>query len=202
MDVTIIGTGNMARGIGTRVLEGGHGLTVLGTSADRARELAGELGDAVASGTAGDPAAGDVVVLAVPYDAAADLARSYDGKIVVDITNPVDFSSFEPVSTDGSAAEEIAAAAPGAKVVKAFNTTFAGTLVEGGVAGEPLDVFIAGDDEGAKATVAQLASDGGLNPIDVGPLRRARQLEPLGYLHMVVTQGSGAPFGTAVKVLS
>lgn len=201
MDVTIVGTGNMARGIGTRMLEGGHAVTLLGTSADKAKEVAGELGSEVTAGAVGDPAAGEVVVLAVPYDAAAELARAYEGKIVVDITNPVDFSSFEPIPTDGSAAEEIAAAAPGARVVKAFNTTFAGTLVEGGVAGERLDVFIAGDDEAAKATVAQLASDGGLHPIDVGPLRRARQLEPLGYLHMVVTQGADPPFGTAVKVL-
>jgi predicted dinucleotide-binding enzyme len=201
MDITIVGTGNMAKGIATRALKGGHHVTLLGTSADKAKDLAGQLGGDVSAGTAGDRPDGEVVVLAVPYEAAADLARDYDGKIIVDITNPVDFSTFEPVATDGSAAEEIAAAAPGARVVKAFNTTFAGTLVDGAVEGEPLDVFIAGDDEEAKSTVARIASDGGLRPIDAGPLRRARQLEPLGYLHMAVTQGSDSPFGTAVKVI-
>ena len=202
MDVTIIGTGNMARGIATRALAGGHSVTLLGTSADKAAVLAGELGEGVAAGTVGDPATGDLVVLAVPYAAAADLARSYDGTVLVDITNPVDFSDFEPIAPEaGSAAEEIAAAAPAARVVKAFNTTFAGTLVDGAVAGQPLDVLIAGDDAEAEARVAQPVSDGGMRPIDAGPLRRARQLEAAGYLHMAVTQTLGAPFATAVKVL-
>jgi 8-hydroxy-5-deazaflavin:NADPH oxidoreductase len=202
VDITIIGTGNMARGIATRALAGGHDVTLLGTTADKAEELAGELGGRVAAGTVGDPATGDVVVLAVPYEAAADVARSYDGSIIVDITNPVDFSGFEPIVPQaGSSAEEIAAAAPGAKVVKAFNTTFAGTLVDGAVAGQPLDVLIAGDDDGAKATVMAIATDGGLRPIDVGPLRRARQLEAAGYLHMAVTQTLSTPFATAVKVI-
>lgn len=202
MDITIIGTGNMARGIATRALAGGHDVTLLGTTADKAEALAGELEGPVATGTVGDPAAGDVVVLAVPYEAAAGLARSYDGSVIVDITNPVDFSDFEPIVPQaGSAAEEIAAAAPAAKVVKAFNTTFAGTLADGAVDGQPLDVLIAGDDGDAKATVARLASDGGLRPIDVGPLRRARQLEATGYLHMAITQTLPAPFATAVKVI-
>jgi hypothetical protein len=83
---------------------------------------------------------------------------------------------------DSSAAEELAKRRPKAPV-RAFNTTFAGTLGEGQVAGQPLDVFIAGDDDGAKETVAGLARGGGLNPIDVGPLRRARELEGLRFLH-------------------
>lgn len=90
----------------------------------------------------------------------------------------------------------------GARVLKAFNTTFAGTLVEGQVAGHPLDVFIAGDDEWAKEIVAQLARDGGLRAIDVGPLERARYLEGFGFLHMVVQQQLGAGFASAVKVIS
>jgi predicted dinucleotide-binding enzyme len=104
---------------------------------------------------------------------------------------------------DGSGAQEIAAAAPdGARVVKAFNTTFAGTLVEGRVAGQPLDVFIAGDDAEAKATVARLAESGGLRPVDAGPLARARELEALGYLHMTVQQSLDTGFASAVKVIA
>ncbi len=87
-------------------------------------------------------------------------------------------------------------------MVKAFNTTFAGTLVDGEVAGQPLDVFIAGDDADAKETVAELARGGGLNPIDVGPLRRARELERLGFLHMALQDGLGTGYGSAVKVIS
>jgi 8-hydroxy-5-deazaflavin:NADPH oxidoreductase len=74
--------------------------------------------------------------------------------------------------------------------------------VEGQVAGQPLDVLIAGDDEGAKEMVAQLARDGGLRAIDVGPLERARHLEGLGFLHMMVQQPLGTGFGSAVKVIS
>jgi hypothetical protein len=86
--------------------------------------------------------------------------------------------------------------------VKAFNTTFAGTLVEGRVAGQPLDVFIAGDDGEAKETVARLVRDGGLVPIDAGPLRRARELERLGFFGMTLQQPLGLNFQSAWKLIS
>ena len=142
-------------------------------------------------------------MLALHYGVAAEVARQYgdqlDGKILVDIENPVDFSTFEPIAVEaGSAAQELAAAVPGARVVKAFNTTFAGTLA----VGQPLDVFIASDDDDAKAAVSQIVTDAGLHAVDVGPLRRARELEGMGYLHMVINQGTDAPFATAMKVVS
>ena len=84
--------------------------------------------------------------------------------------------------------------------MKAFNTTFAGTLVEGEVAGQQLDVLIAGDDEHAKQKVAQLASDGGLCPIDVGPLARAQQLEQLGFLHISLQEPHKLGFGSTIKL--
>ena len=207
MQITIIGTGNMARGIATRALAGGHAVTLLGTSSEPAQALAGELSGDVSAGTVGDPLRGDVVVLAIPYGAIDDVLGSYqgqlDGKVVVDITNPVDFSTFTPLSVAaGSAAQEVAEKAPGAKVVKAFNTTFAGTLLEGKVAGQPLDVFIASDDEEAKRTVSEVAGDGGLNPVDAGPLARAHELEALGYLHMALQQPLGTGFASAVKVVA
>jgi predicted dinucleotide-binding enzyme len=147
------------------------------------------------------------VVLAVWYDVVGDVLRRYgsklDGKIIVDVTNPLDVDAFEPISVEaGSSAQETAAAVPGARVVKAFNTTFAGTLLEGQVAGQPLDVLIASDDEDAKATVSRLASDGGLRPVDAGPLRRARELEALGYLHMALQQPLATGFASTVKILA
>lgn len=204
MDITVIGTGNMARGIATRALAGGHTVTLLGTDAGKAEALADELGG---DARAGDAPAGDVVVLAIPYgaiDAVLDAhGDALAGKVVVDITNPVDFSSFTPLEIpEGSAAAEIARKAPGAKVVKAFNTTFAGTLVEGTVAGQPLDVLIAGDDEDAKGAVATLAEDGGLRAVDAGPLARAHELEAVGYLHMTLQQPLGTGFASAVKILA
>jgi 8-hydroxy-5-deazaflavin:NADPH oxidoreductase len=207
MDITIIGTGNMSRGIATRALAGGHTVTLLGTEAGKAQQLAGELSGDVRAGTIGDPLSGDVVVLAVWYQALDDVLGRYGdqlaGKTVVDITNPIDTSSFQPLNLEaGSAAQEIAQKAAGAKVVKAFNTTFAGTLVSGEVAGQPLDVLLASDDEDAKRTVSRLVADGGLRAVDAGPLAHARQLEGLGYLHMAIQGPLDGGYSTTVKVLS
>lgn len=208
MQVSIIGTGNMARAIGTVALGGGHDVTLHGTELAKAEELASELEGTAKAAAVGDPVDGDVVVLALWYPVTLEVAERYgdalDGKVVVDISNPIDTDAFEPIHPEaGSGAEAVAAVAPNARVVKAFNTTFAGTLTGGGkVAGEPLDVFIASDDDEAKAAVARLAEDGGLHPVDAGPLRRARELEALGFLHMGVQEGLGTGFGSAVKIIA
>jgi predicted dinucleotide-binding enzyme len=123
----------------------------------------------------------------------------------VDITNPLNTETWDDVATPPgtSSAEEVAQLVPeGTPVVKAFNTTFAPTLVAGEVGGQQLDVLIAGDDDAAKRKVAQLVSDGGLRPLDVGPLRRARQLEQLGFLHIAVQQPLALGFGSAIKLHS
>jgi predicted dinucleotide-binding enzyme len=206
MDVTIIGTGNMARAIGRRVLEGGHRLTVVGKDRERAEEAAGDLGE-VSTAISGDPIEGDVVVLAVYYPDAREAVEQYSeqlaGKTVVDITNPVN-ESFDGlvVPPEGSATQQLSELAPDARFVKAFNTTFANTVTGGEVAGQPLDVFIAGDDAGAKDAVATLARDGRLNPIDVGPLARARELEALGLLHMAIQGPLGTGYASTVKILA
>jgi 8-hydroxy-5-deazaflavin:NADPH oxidoreductase len=209
MHVTIIGTGNMARGIGSRVLAGGHDLTVVGKDVQRAEAVAADVGDEAAVDTAamGDPLAGEVVVLAVYYPDARDAVQRYGdqlaGKVVVDISNPLN-ETFDAlvVPPDGSATQELAALAPGPRFVKAFNTTFANTLTGGEVAGHKLDVLIAGDDEDAKATVAELARDGGLNPIDAGPQKRARELEALGLLHIGLQGTLDTGFASAVKIIA
>jgi NADPH-dependent F420 reductase len=211
-DVTIVGAGNMARGIGTRLLAGGADVQILAPTAEHATDLASELGAAGGSVTGAglqEPLRGEVVVLAMPYQAALEVASTrrdeLDGRVVVDITNPVDWATFDRLVTpaDSSAAEEIAKRLPpGAPVVKAFNTTFAGTLSSGEVGGQQLDVLLAGDDEDAKATVARLVEAGGLRAVDTGPLRRARQLEHLGFLHMALQDKLGTGFGSAVKVVT
>jgi NADPH-dependent F420 reductase len=207
MNISIIGTGNMARGIATRAVEGGHDVTLLGREKAKAEALAQDLSGQVRAGELGDPIAGDVVVLAVWYQAVPDVLARYgdqlDGKVVVDITNPVDPDTYAPLTVEaGSVAQEIANAVPGAKVVKAFNTTFAGTLVDGQVAGTPLDVFMASDDDDAKQAVEQLATDGGLRAIDVGPLALAHQLEGVGYINMAVQPGLGTNYASALKVVA
>jgi predicted dinucleotide-binding enzyme len=207
MDITIIGTGNMARGIATRALAGNNTVTLLGTEEAKARALARELPGEVRTGTVGDPISGDVVVLAVWYQALDDVLARYGeqlaGKTLVDITNPVDPQTYAPLTVSaGSAAQEIAQKAPAAKVVKAFNTTFAGSLVEGQVGGQPLDVFVASDDEGAKEKVRELAESGGLRVLDAGPLAIARQLEGAGYVHMAIQPGLGGNYATGLKVVA
>ncbi len=210
--VTILGTGNMARGIGTRLLAAGADVTLLGTQAAKAEALAAELrgaasgGAAVKSGVVGDPIADEIIVLAVPYAAAGSLLQRYatqlGGRTVVDITNPLNATYDGLVTPPGSsAAEELAHVVPEATLVKAFNTTFAQTLVAGQVAGQPLDVFLAGDDAAAKARLAQLVQAGGMRPIDACPLQRARQLEALGLLHITLQSTLGTGFASAVKIL-
>ena len=206
MDITIIGTGNMGRAIATRALAGGHTVTLLGTEPEKAHALAGELSGDVRAGTVGDPISGDVVVLAVWYQALDDVLRRYgdqlDGRTVIDITNPVDPQTYAPLGLAGSASQEIASKAPGAKVVKAFNTTFPGTLMEGRVDGQPLDVFIASDDDEAKAKVRELAESAGLRVRDAGGLAHARQLEGAGYVHMAIQPGLGGTYASALEVVS
>ena len=199
----------MARGLGKRLLAGGHQVTVLGKETSDAEQVVSEIGDggSARAGRSGDEITDDVVVLAVYFpDAKAAVGQYGDalsGKVLVDITNPVN-ETFDGLVTppDSSAAEELAKDAGGARVVKAFNTTFAGTLAEGSVADQPLDVFIAGDDAEAKSIVSKLAEDGGLRPVDVGPLKRARELEAAGLLHMGVQETLGTGFGSALKIVS
>ena len=213
MQVTVIGAGNMGRGIGHRLVAGGHAATIVDRDPEEAERLAEELRGAAQGGAtveAAEPGAelrGEVVILAV-YSGTLEIARglgeSLAGKVVVDISNPLN-ETYDGLATPPgtSAAEEVAAALPaGAGAVKAFNTTFSSTLVEGQVAGQPLDVFIAADDEGVKETVAQLVRDGGLRAIDVGPLERARQLEGLGFLEITLQQPLGLNFRSAWKLMS
>jgi len=209
MDVTIIGAGNLGRGIGTRVVAGGHNVTYIDGNPETAEKTAVEVraaakkGAKVNTASLGDVDLGDVVVLAVWYGVNIELVKQLGsrlaGKVVVDIANPLN-STYDGLATasDSSSAEDVAkAAAPGVKVVKAFNTTFAGTLV----GGQPLDVFIAGDDADAKAVVAQLVTDGGMRPLDTGPLSRARQIEGLQLLHIVLQGSLGNTWSSAVRIL-
>jgi predicted dinucleotide-binding enzyme len=205
--VTIVGAGNMGRGIGTRLVAGGHQAEIVDRDPAEAQQLAADLGGSATALDPGAPFGGEVVVFAVYYPGIKEAVQQYAdqlaGKVVVDITNPVNTQTWDSLATapGSSSAEETQQLVPqGAAVVKAFNTTFAGTLVAGEVSGQQLDVLIAGDDDNAKQKVSQLAADGGLRPIDVGPLHRAQQLEQLGFLHILLQQPLGLNFGSAVKL--
>jgi NADPH-dependent F420 reductase len=173
-NLSILGTGNMGQAIASVAAKGGHSVQQLGE-----KDLDTQV-------------TGDVVVLAVPYPAVADViaqrGEQLAGKIVVDITNPLNFETFDSlvVPADSSAAAEIARALPDSHVLKAFNTTFAGTLAAGTVGPLTTTVLIAGDDADAKSTLAGILTSGGLNTIDAGALTRARELEALGFLQLTL----------------
>jgi NADPH-dependent F420 reductase len=204
----------MARGIGTRLVSGGHGVTLMDRDPQKAKTLAEELSaKAVKGGKAqgvalGTPVKDEIVILAIPYGATGQviesLGKQLDGKIIVDITNPLNATySGLAVAPGTSAAEEIARKLPkDAVVLKAFNTTFAKTLVEGEVDGKRLDVFIAGNAEEPKQKVSKLIEDGGLRAIDAGALERARQLEAMGLLGITLQHELGTQFQSAWKILS
>jgi 8-hydroxy-5-deazaflavin:NADPH oxidoreductase len=213
MNVTIIGPGKMGRAIGTRAVSAGHSVTFVGDKREHAEQAANDVKASARNGTQVSTAdlenvkLGDIVVLALWYgtnkEVAKQLGKRLEGKVVVDIANPLN-STYDGLATapDSSSAEEVAkAATPGAKVVKAFNTTYAGTLLEGEVDGQPLDVFIAGDDKDAKAKLAQLVQDAGMRPVDTGPLSRAREIEGMQLLHIVTQNALGTNWGSAIKIL-
>ncbi|GAA2545453.1 hypothetical protein HD598_001229 [Neomicrococcus aestuarii] len=191
-DVTIIGAGNMARGISSRVVAADRSLEILNREAGKAQELATELGGAVNGAALEQKVSGKIVILALPFDASkevvASLGSALDGKIVIDISNPVNFETFDSLTVPAgtSAAEELAKLAPNATFVKAFNTTFAGNLASGKINGQPLDVFVASDSAEARAAVVSLISDADMRAIEVGGLHHARELEGFQLLHMAL----------------
>jgi 8-hydroxy-5-deazaflavin:NADPH oxidoreductase len=188
--ISIIGSGHMAAAIGGLAAKNGYTVEVMNRDAAKARALAEQFGAGATTGTFGAAPAGDIVVLAVPYAVVLDVVKQYGdglaGKLLVDITNPVDSNLTGFVTPEDSfGAQEIAKAAPAdANVVKAFNTQFSHVLAAGPVEGHPLDVFLAGDDAQAKARVSAFIASLGLRPLDAGQLPMARTLEHLALLSL------------------
>lgn len=209
MNVTIIGTGKMAKGIGTRLVNGGHAVTIHAQDEAKGNELVSHLKSIDPSADITTAPVGsdvnDIVILAIPYTEIEAIAKQYngfDGTIVVDITNPVDFNTFQLIPEPGhSGAQEIAKLMPGAKVVKAFNTTLASTLEAGVVDGKVLDVFIAGDDDESKKKVSEIVKSSNMRPIDVGPLANSRHLEGFGLIQMAVQDQIGTNWMSALKFI-
>ncbi|WP_350275415.1 NADPH-dependent F420 reductase [Kribbella sp. HUAS MG21] len=180
--VSIIGSGNMGQAIAAVVAKGGNTVELF-NSTDKDKEVTGEL-----------------VILATPYPAyqqiVADRAEQLAGKVVVDISNPLNFETFDSlvVPADGSAAAELAEQLPDSTVLKAFNTNFAATVASGTAGEVPTTVLIAGDDAEAKALLAGIVSAGGLKAVDAGSLKRARELEAIGFLQLTLAVGEKTPW--------
>ena len=188
--ISIIGTGNMGQAIAGVFGKGGHSVQLLGQS------------DGSTTVT------GDIVDLAVPYAAVpaivAERGESLAGKTVEDITNPVNFETFDSlvVPADSSATAEIARALPRSTVLKAFNTTFAGTLASGVVGPNTTTVLIAGDDADAKSELSDAIAAGGLKAIDAGSLARARELEALGFLQISLAASEKVSWSAGFAVIA
>lgn len=189
MTVAIIGTGKMGSGI-ARLLAG-KGVNVAIGSRDPAKagKLADEIGErAEGGGIAAAAKLADIVILAVPYSAAAETIRDaggFAGKVLVDISNPItpDYKELT-VGHTTSAAEEIQKAAPKAKVVKAFNTIFEQLLPAEVRKGRVVQVFVAGDDVGAKSAVSDIIRKADFEAVDSGSLSNSRYLEPVGEINI------------------
>jgi 8-hydroxy-5-deazaflavin:NADPH oxidoreductase len=198
MDIAIIGAGNVGRALATSFASAGHSVVVASRDPEDAGAVGSATGARVVSSNTDAVAAAVVVVLAIPFTSAEEVTNeirdAVAGKIVVDVTNRMSFGPTGPAIDAGeSNAARLAAWLPDAHVVKAFNTLFASNQADPIAEGVQLDGFVAADDAGAKSTILELVRSVGLNPVDVGPLARAQQLEQLAFLNIALNiTGNGA----------
>jgi NADPH-dependent F420 reductase len=189
MKIAIIGTGNMGSGLARALAAAGHEINIGSRDPAKAASLAHEAGhNAQGGGIQAAVKFADVVFLALPYQAILDTlgdAGDLANKVLVDISNPItsDYKGLL-VGHTTSAADEIQARAESAKVVKAFNTIFAGLLSRDARKDKAVQIFVAGDDEEARKTVSALADSIGFEAVDAGPLNNARFIEPIGEMNI------------------
>lgn len=206
--IAIIGTGNVGGALAVRLGNAGYAVRLGVREGKAIDELVARVGPGASAATpAAAAAAADVVIMAVPGKALLEAATTLGdlrGKVVVDATNPVAWREG-PVwapPAEGSNAAALAAALPGARVVKAWNTFGAEFHADPALPAGPVDVQIAGDDAQARQTVADIAARAGFTPVDVGPLRNAALLESLAvlWIHLATVGGRGR--NAAFKLLA
>lgn len=202
MNITIIGTGNMGTAFTKQLVRAGHQVSITSRDIAKAAQVAATHQGTKPVSIADAANGADAIVLATGYDSAVAALNSVgnlQGKVVIDITNPLtpDYMGLT-LGHSTSAAEEIAKAVPGAEVVKGFNTVFAQVLSEGADFGDDrkVSVFVASDSARAKQTAAALAQSMGFEVVDAGGLKNARYLEPLAGLNIYL--GYGAGLGTTI----
>jgi len=204
--IAVIGTGNVGGALGTAAVKAGYDVVFAGQDAAKTREVA-EAAGATAAATPREAAAvADIIVLAVPYTAfaavAAEIAPVADDKIVIDPSNPIkpDYSGL--ALSDSSGAEELSRLLPRSKVVKAFNTLFAGNTANPEALGFQLDSLFATDDDAAKDAVCGLSASIGFRPIHIGPLTASRELEAMAWLNIRLQMVSNGNWNTAFALVS
>jgi 8-hydroxy-5-deazaflavin:NADPH oxidoreductase len=208
MNIAIIGAGNVGRALATSFTKAGHSVTIASRDPKHAGAAAAA---AAASATVADSnvaaaSAASIVVLATPFSSAesiaAEIREAVVGKVVIDASNRMSFGANGPeIDTTTSNAEELAAMLPGARVVKAFNTLFAANQSDPISEGILLDGYVAADDADARTTVLDLVASIGLNPVDVGSLARARQLEGLAFLNIALNVANGGSWQSGWKLV-
>jgi NADPH-dependent F420 reductase len=203
--IAVIGAGAVGSGVAAAAVKAGHEVVLASRHPERAAAVAREVGARAAETAEAAADGADMMVLAVPSLAVANVCdqirRHVAGRIVVDPTNPLEPDLSGVLEATLSVAEEIAILLPGAFVVKAFNTVLGRRLAEPVVDGVRLDGFYAGDDERAKADVAQLVAAMGFHPLDAGLLRAARSLEHLGFLNVSLNARHGWSWSSGWKLL-
>lgn len=203
MKILVIGAGNMGSAFVKQLHAAGHQVAVASRTAEKASALAAQYNGVRTVLPQGAAEGQDVIIVATPYSEAIDalrLAGDLQGKVVVDISNPLtqDYMGLT-IGHSTSAAEEIARGVPQAVIVKAFNTLFAQVLAAGADFGKDqvVSVFLASDDAQAKKTVVALAQSLGFKTVDAGGLKNARYLEPLAGLNVYLGYGAGLGTGIA-----
>ena len=208
MKIAIVGAGKVGKALGASFVRAGYSVVYASTSVANSTKAA-EAAGGTAAGSVREAAEGaEIVVIAVPYAAAArqvamELAPVVGDKIVIDATNTLkpDYSGL--ATGDGpSGAELLAAVLPGARVVKAFNTLFAANQGNPRALGTTLDALYATDDAEAHATFAALASSIGFRPVSVGPLAAARELEAMAWLNIRLQLLSNGSWQTAYVMVA
>jgi NADPH-dependent F420 reductase len=205
MNIAIIGAGHVGGGLAAAATQAGHDVVVSASEPSSAQATAAQTGASAAGSNVEAVSSADVVVLAVPHGAVAglmsELGDALTGKIVVDATNPLNDTYSDLTTLGVSAAEQLQQSLPGATVVKALNTVFASRYAAPTEDGQPLDAFLAADDEQAKATVSALAESLGFRPVDVGGLRMARTLEELAFANISLNATRGWPGQSAFRLV-
>jgi len=200
MKIAVIGTGSVGGTLGSRWTQNGHRVVFVSREpeGDKVQALLARSGPN-ASATADSASAcaeADVILLATPWTAVPEAlvgAGDLSGKVLLDATNPIGPGLALLTPAAGSGGEEVARLAPGARVVKIFNTTGWGNMADPVYAGEPTSMFLCGDDAEAKGVAAALAEELGFAVADVGRLNRAHLLEAVAmtWITLAMVQGHG-----------
>jgi len=208
MNIGIIGSGNIGSGLGKIWVQKGHKVIFSFSRNQEKLKTLAAIGENSSSGSPTEAVQqSEVILLSVRWGnlkEALDTAGPLQGKIVIDCTNPLKPGLSElAIGHATSAAEEIAKMAPGAKVVKAFNSVFSDIYhSESSLFGSRMPtMFYCGDDNGAKKTVARLIRETGFEPIDAGPLKSSRYLEPLAMLMIQLGYGQGVGTNIALNLI-